>query len=45
MVLEFLKTNTVNLPLVGSIPLAGVIVVGLAIYFLTKRKKSITLRV
>lgn len=44
MVFESLKNNSVNLPIVGAVSIAAVIVVGLGIFFLTRRKKSISLR-
>jgi len=45
MVFESLKTNTVNLPVVGAISLAGVLVAGAVIFFLLRRKKSVTLKI
>jgi hypothetical protein len=41
--LESLKSQ-VNLPVVGSVSLAAAIVAGAAIFFLTRRKKSINLK-
>lgn len=45
MALEILKTKNVNLPLIGSVSLAAVIAAGVAIYFLSRRKKSISLKI
>jgi hypothetical protein len=45
MVLEILKQKQVNLPLVGGVSLAAVIVTGLALYFLTRRKRTIGIRI
>jgi len=44
MVFEFLKTTSVDLPVVGAVSLAAVGIVAVAIFFLTRRKKSIQLR-
>ncbi len=45
MIKEFLQGFNVNLPFIGTAS-AGVLLVSIgAIYLLTKRKKSITLRV
>ena len=43
MVLEQLRTSTVNLPLVGAISIAGLLVAGGIIFFLLRRKKSVKL--
>lgn len=43
MVFESLKNTSVNLPLVGAVSVAAVIVVGIGIFFLTRRKKSVKL--
>jgi len=43
MVFESLKTTSINLPVVGAVSIAAVIVVGLGIFFLTRRKKSVRL--
>lgn len=43
MVFESLKTNQVNLPIVGAVSVAAIIVVGIGIFFLTRRKKSVKL--
>ena len=40
---ESLKTTQVNLPLVGSVSLAAVLIAGGLIFFLTRRKKSVKL--
>ena len=45
MSLEQLQNKQINLPLVGPISLTAAIVAGIAIYFLTKRKKSISLKI
>jgi len=44
MVFESLKINTINLPAIGTISLAGVLIAGGIIFFLLRRKKSISLR-
>jgi len=44
MVFETLRNNSVNLPVVGAVSLAAVLVVAGAIFFLTRRKKSISLK-
>lgn len=38
------QTRTVNLPILGTISLAGLIVAGGIIFFLLRRKKQVTLR-
>jgi len=43
MVFESLRNNSVNLPVVGAVSVAAVIVVGLAAFFLLRRKKSVKL--
>ncbi len=42
--LEELKTSTLNLPLVGVVSIAGVLVVGAIVFFLTRRKKTIGIK-
>jgi len=44
MVLESLKEKNINLPIVGGVSLLAVSIVGIAFYFLLKRKKSISLK-
>jgi len=44
MVFESLRTNTINLPAIGTISLAGVLIAGGIIFFLLRRKKSISLK-
>ena len=43
MVLESLRTNTVNLPVIGAISILGLVVAGGIIFFLLRRKKSVKL--
>lgn len=43
MVLEFLKENTVNLPAIGTISIAGVLIASGIIFLLLRRKKSVKL--
>ena len=43
MVFESLKSNTVNLPVIGAISIAGLLVAGGIIFFLLRRKKSVKL--
>jgi len=42
--LDQLRTSSVNLPVVGAVSIAAVLVVGVAIFFLTRRKKTVQLR-
>ena len=42
--LDSLKTSQVNLPLVGGVSIAAVLVVGIAIFFLSRRKKTIGIK-
>lgn len=41
--LDSLRTNTINLPVVGAVSAITVIVVGIGIFFLARRKKSVKL--
>ena len=43
MVLEQLRTSTVNLPVIGAISIAGILVAGGIIFFLLRRKKIVKL--
>ena len=45
MVLESLKNNSINLPLVGTISLAAALVAGGVIFLLLRRKKTIGIRI
>lgn len=45
MVFESLKTSTVNLPVVGAVSLAAILVAGGIIFFLSRRKKTIGIRI
>lgn len=45
MVFETLKTQQVNVPLIGGISVAGLLLAGGLIFFLTRRKKSINLKI
>lgn len=41
--LDELKTNTINLPVVGAVSIAAVGLTALIIFFLLRRKKSVKL--
>jgi len=43
MVFENLKSSTVNLPAIGTISIAGLLIAGGIIFFLLRRKKSVRL--
>jgi len=45
MVFESLKTSTVNLPAIGTISIAGLLIAGGIIFLLFRRKKSVTLKI
>ena len=45
MVFEFLKENTVNLPAIGTISIAGLLIAGGIIFLLLRRKKTIGIRI
>jgi len=45
MVFESLKSNTINLPAIGTISIAGVLIAGGIIFFLLRRKKTISFKV
>lgn len=40
-----LQTQTVNLPVVGAISIAGLVIAGAIIFFLVRRKKTVTLKI
>jgi len=40
-----LQTRTVNLPVVGAISIAGLVIAGALIFFLARRKKTIGIRI
>jgi len=40
-----LQTRTVNLPVVGAISIAALVIAGTLIFFLARRKKTIGIRV
>jgi len=44
MVFESLKTNTINLPAIGTISIAGVLIAGAIIFLLLRRKKTIGIK-
>lgn len=44
MVLEGLKTQTISLPLIGTISIAAAIAIGVAAFFMLRRKKSIGIK-
>jgi len=43
MVVVGLQTGTVNLPAIGTISVAGIIILGGIIFFLARRKKTKTI--
>jgi len=43
MSFEPLRTNTVNLPVVGAVSVAAIIAVGAILFFAFRRKKSVKL--
>jgi len=45
MVFESLKTNTVNLPAVGTVSLAALLIAGGVIFLLLRRKKTIGIKI
>jgi len=45
MVLESLQGKTVNVPVLGTLPIVAVGVIGLTIFLLLRRKKSISLKI
>jgi len=40
-----LQTQTVTLPVVGAISIAGLVVAGAIIFFLVRRKKTIAIKI
>jgi len=44
MVFESLKNNTVSLPLIGTISVAGILLAGGIIFLLSRRKKTIGIK-
>ncbi len=45
MVFESLKSSTVNLPAIGTISIAGLLIAGGIIFLLLRRKKTISFKV
>jgi len=45
MVFENLKSSTVNLPAIGTISIAGLLIAGGIIFLLLRRKKTIGIRI
>ena len=43
--LDQLRTSTINLPAIGTISIAGVLVAGAIIFLLLRRKKTIGIRI
>ena len=44
MSFEEIRQRQINLPVVGAVSVAAIAVIGLAIFFLTRRKKTIQLK-
>jgi len=45
MVFESLKSNTVNLPGIGVVSIAGLLIAGGVIFLLLRRKKTIGIKI
>ena len=45
MPLEFLRQNSINLPVVGSVSIAAAVAVGAILFFTLRRKKSIGIKI
>jgi len=45
MVFESLKSSTVNLPAIGTISIAGLLIAGGIIFLLLRRKKTIGIKI
>lgn len=44
-ILDTLQANTISLPAIGTISIAGVLIAGGIIFFLLRRKKTIGIRI
>lgn len=40
-----LQSTTITLPVVGAISIAGLVIAGAIIFFLARRKKTVTLKI